>query len=780
MAEAPDPNLLQDFLTESGELIEQFDADLVKLEAEPGSQPLLDQIFRALHTIKGAASFLNLDNLTRFAHAAEDALNKLRKGEVKVDQKVMDAMLRSVDVLRGQLAQLADGEAAGPGPEDLIQTLHEIAGSAAAGPVSPTSPATAPAPVAAAPVRLQDALVSAAKTRPLSFPPEKADLLSFMVSDLLESAKQIAPAAELLQDAATRTDGAAKLRELVDSMQPVSDYYELPQLNRLISMLAAAGAALGQCPDAIIGEAVVRIHAIALLLVPYAEALSASRELTWNLDTFESRFGDVCCGQSLPTELAGAHAGNPANVLRLDGVILAESVIGSTGTDSASDAEAAPPAPETAGNEGAARESDKASVGAGAHAEQTVRVEVSRLEALLNLVGEMVLTKNQILGKTRALRDLDLPHDVMESMAGVVGDLDRLTAELQVGVMRTRMQPLGKLFGRYPRIVRDLARKTGKEIRLDIEGGDTEVDKSVLELLGDPLVHMLRNSVDHGLENPEGRAAAGKPSTGSIKLSAEHQGGHVLVVIRDDGRGIDRDKVVSKAVERGLITAEAGAQMPDSEAFRLIFAPGLSTADQVSDLSGRGVGMDVVNTNIAKLGGSVNVRSVKGKGTEIEVTIPLTVAIMRAMVVGVGKHDYAIPVAAIHEVVKPDTQTVHSIAKHPVMRLRDNVLPLVDLRDTLREPKDTGSSGFAVVVGVGTEKAGLIVDRLIGQQEVVIKPLDDSFTRGGPFSGATIREDGNASLILDVVTLVRSAAGAESPAPTPVPPPQRNRQAQPA
>lgn len=759
MAEAADPNLLQDFLTESGELIEQLDADLVKLEDAPESPALLDQIFRALHTIKGAASFLNLDGVTRFAHAAEDALNKLRKGEVKVDQRVMDAMLKSVDVLRGQMAQLAGGEPAGPGPDELVKTLHEIAGSSgSAHPTPPAAPGSPPGNSKAG--AGADPLTASAQMRPVSFPPEKADLLAFMVSDLLESSRQIEQAADLLGDPGTRAQGASRLRELADAIQPVADYYALDHLNRMVSLLAAGGAALGQCPDALIGEATVRLRAVQLLLVRYGESLGTGQELVWSFDVFESRFGDLCCGQTPAPELLGAHGGTPMGVLNLDGVINADAdQAGAAAPILESDA----PAGEAPQGENTPRESERAA-SAAAPAEQTVRVEVSRLEALLNLVGEMVLTKNQILGKTRALRDLDLPHEMMEGLSSVVGDLDRLTAELQVGVMRTRMQPLGKLFGRYPRIVRDLARKTGKDIRLEIAGADTEVDKSVLELLGDPLVHMLRNSVDHGLEDPEGRARAGKPATGTIHLSAEHQGGHVRVVIRDDGRGIDRDRVVAKAVERGILTAEAAAQLPEGEALRLIFAPGLSTAEAVSDLSGRGVGMDVVNTNIAKLGGAVNVRSTRGKGTEIEVIIPLTVAIMRAMVVGVGRHDYAIPVASVSEVVKPDEQTVRTIAKHPVMRLRDSVLPLVDLRETLGEGAGAGSSGFAVVVGVGGERAGLIVDRLIGQQEVVIKPLDDSYTRGGPFSGATIREDGNASLILDVMTLVRSASGEASTA----------------
>lgn len=777
MSEGTDPNLLQDFLTEAGELIEQLDSDLVRLEDEPTSQPLLDQIFRALHTIKGAASFLNMEPVTRFAHAAEDALNRLRKGEVRVDQSVMDVMLRSVDVLRVQMDALGGGTEPPMGPDELIRQLHQIADSipgaakarAEMSGSKGAESAAQPAPVAALPATAAG-LLSVASVNQLNLPPEKADVLAFMVSDLLESAKQIGGAVDQLRNASTRSAGATKLCELAESMQPTADYYGFTHLNRLIGILAAGGAALGQCPDSLISDAAVRLTAAQLLIEAYGESLSQSREPVWNLDQFESRFGDLCCGQSLPADIAGKHNGDAWAVLTLDEVLPVGAVVPSEQTPPGPDTETtleperttcepADKAPAT--DDPAAKDPDaKTGTGPGAAGEQTVRVEVARLETLLNLVGEMVLTKNQILGQTRVLRDHGLPHEVMETFSSTVSDLDRLTAELQVGVMRTRMQPLGKLFGRYPRIIRDLARKTGKNVHLEITGGDTEVDKSVLELLGDPLVHMLRNSVDHGLESPEARAANGKPVQGIIHLSAAHQGGHVRVEIRDDGRGIDRDKVAAKAIEKGLASAEAVAQMSDGDVFKFIFAAGLSTADKVSDLSGRGVGMDVVQTNIVKLGGTINVSATKGKGTTIEVLIPLTVAIMRAMIVGVGPREYAVPVMTIHEIVKPEPANLHSIAGRPVMRLRENVLPLVDLRDTLGEPRSDTSSGFAVVIGVGAEKAGLMVDRLVGQQEVVIKPLDDGYTQGGPFSGATIREDGNVSLILDVVKLVRTAQAA--------------------
>ncbi|MEM9082723.1 MAG: chemotaxis protein CheW, partial [Planctomycetota bacterium] len=279
----------------------------------------------------------------------------------------------------------------------------------------------------------------------------------------------------------------------------------------------------------------------------------------------------------------------------------------------------------------------------------------------------------------------------------------------------------------------------------------------VLEQLGDPLVHMLRNSVDHGIETPEEREAKGKQATGTIKLTAEHQGGHVRVTIVDDGKGIDRNVIAEKAVEKGLATPDGVAQLSDSEVFKFIFAAGFSTAAQVSDLSGRGVGMDVVRTNIAKLGGQVNVQSTVGQGSVFEILIPLTVAIMPAMMVGISGGDFAIPIMSIYEIVKPLECDVESVAGHPAIRLRDEVLPLIDMRDQLSlPPAESGEHRFAVVVGVGEEKAGLLVDRLGGQQEIVIKPIDDEYTTGGPFSGATIKEDGDVGLIIDVMKVIRS------------------------
>jgi two-component system chemotaxis sensor kinase CheA len=381
----------------------------------------------------------------------------------------------------------------------------------------------------------------------------------------------------------------------------------------------------------------------------------------------------------------------------------------------------------------------------------------------MNLVGELVLQKNRIGALTRrAAGAANADVELAEAMTAAAGTLDRVTSDIQLAVMRTRMQPLDKLFGRYPRLIRDLAAKTGKKIQLVIEGGDTEVDKSVIEELGDPLVHLLRNSCDHGLELPEDRVKAGKSETGTLTLRASHEGSHVRVLVIDDGRGLSREKICKKAVERGLATAEQVATLSDREIWNFIFEAGFSTAEKVSDLSGRGVGMDVVRTNIHKLKGSIELSSELGKGTTISITIPLTVAILPAMMVGVGDEIYALPLGSILEIVRPQDDQISSIGGHRVMRLRDSVLPLVDAAELFCQPADKRrESPFAVVLQQHEKRVGLMVTRLIGQQEVVIKALDETGANSMPkaVSGATVRDDGGVSLIVDVDRLISMAEG---------------------
>lgn len=835
-----DPSILQDFLTEAAELIQQLDVDLVKLESasnENESRELLNGIFRALHTVKGAAGFLGLETVIRFSHAAEDALNRLRKGEVAVSAPVIDALLQSVDQLRAMTAALAAGDEVPECPEALMHRLHEIADCKTPQAQKPvesreTEPAvespiatkqSETAPVAATKAPAEQAAVAAVASaggvapaiRPLALGTQKLDLLPFMVADLKEAVTAMDQIIARARKPAERADSSADLIELSEAMFKTLDFFELAELSRLVLAIGKAAPSLGSVSESHANELLLRVEATGLMIAQQAALLDKQQALVWHVDTMVTHLTLLATGEALP-EHAHAHENKASRLLEIE-VIAAASPATTVAKPEAVESPAAAPIvvkPATPSAEAPAKQAatkdepapikvaeplataptapasepaketkkkeERASEGvANASGDQTIRVEVSRLEDLLNLVGQLVLIKNRVLGLSRRMRSHGLPHEMQENVTGAANELDRLTGTLQLGVMRTRMQPMSKLFDRYPRVIRDVARLTSKKIDLQIDGKETEVDKTVLELLADPLVHILRNSADHGIESPEQRVKAGKPETGTVKLLAEYQGDHVRVVISDDGKGLDREMIGRKAVERGLASAEQVAGMDESQVFQFIFAAGFSTAEKVSDLSGRGVGMDVVRTNVSKLNGTVNLSSVKGKGTNIEILIPLTVAIMRAMVVGVGKYLYAVPLTSITEIVRTSEAVVHTVAGSPVMTLRDSVLPLIDMRERLGEraaaagatPDETREgriaskpSGFAVVVAVGSQRAGLVVDHLVGQQEVVVKSLDDQCTTGGPFSGATIREDGGVSLILDVVQLLQDSKPARKAA----------------
>lgn len=604
-----DPSIVQDFLTESGELLEQLDRDLVALEHRARDADLLNRAFRALHTIKGSASFLALTDLVAIAHVAEGALSAVRNGTAAVDRAMMDLLLQATALLKRQFAALAAGEPLPSAETALVDALRTI------GECPPeVGPGAEPAHA------VED----------------------FGVAPVCQLARVVGTAAELV-----RTSAATSLEEIAG------------QLDGVISAFAT------QAPG---------------------------------IDSGEVRARDVG-----PWE-----------------------------------------------------------AGAAAAPDSTIRVEIARLEALLNHVGELMLQKDRVAALARQADALGLgTQEYRESLTRAIGGLDRTTGDIQAAVMRMRLQPLDKLFGRYPRLIRDLARKTNKKIQLVIEGGDTEVDKSVIEKLADPLVHLLRNSGDHAIESPRERADAGKPEEGTIRLVAENQGGHVSVRIIDDGRGLSRERIGANAVQLGLVTPQRLAEMSDREVWNFIFAPGFTTAAQVSDLSGRGVGMDVVRTNIEKIKGTVELWSEPGKGTTVTVKIPLTVSILPAMMVGVGTQVYAVPRSHVLEIVKPTEQQRGTVNAVPVLRLRDAVLPLIDARSVFDESLE-GEAPFALVLASQEKRVGLLVSRLIGQQEIAIKPLDEMARCDGPVAGATVRDDGGVSLIVDVPRLIADAERARA------------------
>lgn len=764
-----DPEILQEFLTESTELLDSLESDLVELEDNNTDGELINKAFRALHTIKGSASFLALTELVAIAHAAETALNAARNGEAVVDEALMDLLLKAIDVLKVQMGEIESGSpsltAANPA---LIESLTAI------GEGRPLKDGE----VIAEPADVAENAGEESGHRKLELEGAKADLLECFVEDLDNQLNKLSEQIEFLLDEENRPTVASELEEIGSDLHATIDFFEFDSMGMLTSAVIEAAAAAAQAESIELDQLLPRMRAVLKLVGTQRDGLSkgelidpehgdliahlraivdsgsaqdawrlpagADESVVFQIDNARNSSGTAAQPASDPVPVSGtvAAADKPA---QSDTTPAKPTEIIAEPADESNDE---PSKPDDAGK-GKAR---------AALVEKTLRVEVSRLESLMNLVGELVLQKNRICELSRSVgMQSEISPDLAEPLELAGAGLDRLTSEIQVAVMRTRMQPLDKLFGKYPRLIRDLSKKTGKRLNLAIVGGETEVDKQVIEELGDPLVHLLRNSADHGIEMPDDRVAAGKSPEGTITLRAAHQGNHAVISISDDGKGLHRDVIGAKAVEKGLVTETELAAMSDSEVFRFIFAAGFSTAAAVSDLSGRGVGMDVVRTNIERIKGSIDVTSTAGVGTTLSILIPLTVAILPAMMVKVSGEIYAIPLSHILEIVRPGTEELSTILQESVIRLRGSVFPLLDASERFEAPRgpDDKPNRLAVVLQAEEKTVGLMVEEVIGQQEIVIKPLD-GLERTGPFSGATVRNDGGVSLILDVGEMIRT------------------------
>jgi two-component system chemotaxis sensor kinase CheA len=391
--------------------------------------------------------------------------------------------------------------------------------------------------------------------------------------------------------------------------------------------------------------------------------------------------------------------------------------------------------------------------------EQTIRVDVKRLDHLMNLIGELVLAKNRLIKINVDVEERYEGEEFLEELNQVVSIVSLVTTDLQIAVMKTRMLPIGKVFNKFPRMIRDLSRELNKKIDLEIYGEETELDKSIVEEIGDPLVHIIRNSCDHGIEPSALRQAQGKPETGRIVLKAYNEGNHIVVQIDDDGKGLDPIMLKNKSLEKGIITEKEADSMSDKEAYSLIFKPGFSTAAQVTSVSGRGVGMDVVKTNIEKLNGIIDIDSEVGRGTSMKLKIPLTLAIIQALLVGVQEEYYAIPLASVLETVRISKEEIYTVDNRSVMRLRNDVLSLVHIGDIFEVERviDAAEHAYVVILGLAESKLGLIVDSLVGQEEIVIKSLGEYLKGMDGIAGATIRGDGGVTLIVDVAALMQMA-----------------------
>lgn len=620
--------LLEDFLVESFELIEQIDHDLVELESNPDDLELLNRIFRVAHTIKGSSSFLNFDTLTKLTHHMEDVLNKARHGELKITADVMDVVLKSVDMMKGLLVSIRDNGNDSNSGIDISQICPQLTaiseGQSSATPVAEPAPEPAPAAI-----------------------PDDIDPNTLSEDEINAEIERL-----------------LKVRKAEDEARR-----------------AAKGSGSGATP-------------VAPATTPAAA----------------------------PDKPAAADKASPTAKPASDG----------------------------------ANTPAKASTNA---TDQTIRVEVGRLDYLMNLVGELVLSKNRLLTIYNDVEERYDGEQFLEELNQVVSSLSLVTTDVQLAVMKTRMQPVAKVFNKFPRVVRDIGRDLNKQIDLIISGEETELDKSIVEEIGDPLTHIIRNSCDHGIEDPATRKAAGKPEKGTIELKAYNEGNHIVIEIIDDGKGIDAEAIRIKAVERGLISENEADTMSNKEIYSIIFRPGFSMAAKVTNISGRGVGMDVVKTNVEKLHGVIDIDSEIGKGTTLKLKIPLTLAIIQSLLVGTQEEIYAIPLANVNETVRVSVDNIYTIEGKNVLRLRDEVLSLVRLSDLfgVKQVLESGDQTYVVVISVAETKLGIIVDNLIGQEEIVIKSLGSYLANIDGIAGGTIRGDGRVTLIVDVGVIMDMA-----------------------
>ncbi len=690
-----DEEILQDFLVEAGEILELLSEQLVELESSPDDMALLNAIFRGFHTVKGGAGFLQLHELVECCHIAENVFDILRKGERRVDSELMDVVLQALDAVNAMFSQVRERVEPTPASPELLAALARLA--------EPASDDEAPA--AAAPQAIAE---------PVS---EGADSDFEQLLDAIEP-----PVVEPLASADTGT---------------VADEITDDEFESLLDQLHGKGKFEPATTAATTPAAAE--PAIA------SSGAGASDEITD--DEFEALLDQLHGKGKFEPPVVGA---SPAGVSESAAAASVEKAPTKPTPAKAEPARpvAAKPVAGAASKPAAPAAAEKAP----AEAETTVRVDTARLDEIMNMVGELVLVRNRLVRLGSNSGD--------EAMAKAVSNLDVVTADLQSAVMKTRMQPIKKVFGRFPRLVRDLARSLKKEINLELVGEETDLDKNLVEALADPLVHLVRNAVDHGIEMPEEREAAGKPRTGRVVLSAEQEGDHILLIISDDGKGMDANVLRAKAVEKGMLEKDAADRLSDLECYNLIFAPGFSTKTEISDVSGRGVGMDVVKTKISQLNGTVNVFSTKGQGSKVVIKVPLTLAIMPTLMVMLGSQAFAFPLVNVNEIFHLDLSRTNVVDGQEVVIVRDKALPLFYLKRWLVHDaaQEEQREGHVVILSVGNQSIGFVVDQLVGQEEVVIKPLGKMLQGTPGMSGATITGDGRIALILDVPSMLKRYA----------------------
>ncbi len=695
-----DEEILQDFLVEAGEILELLSEQLVELENDVDNADLLNAIFRGFHTVKGGAGFLALTELVDVCHGAENIFDLLRNGQRSVNADLMDTILSALDTVNDMFVLVQNKEPLIAAEDSLLAELKRLSV-----PEDQDAPQViediAPEPVVENPIE------------PVEQESTESNSADEMSEDEFERLLD-----ELHGGGAPSSSTSSKPDTDSPPVITNSDDISDDEFESLLDELHGQGAFSAEVSNS-------------------ASTPSVSSDEI-NDDEFESLLDELHGKGNAPKP--GATSSLPEEKVAPQQPVKKESVAKPAAVKAAA---------KPAAKSKAAPASKKAPQPATPQGETTVRVDTKRLDIIMNMVGELVLVRNR-------LTSLGLVSDD-ENLSKAVSNLDAVTTDLQGAVMKTRMQPIKKVFGRFPRVVRDLARSLDKDIQLILEGEDTDLDKNLVEALADPLVHLVRNSVDHGIELPADREAMGKPRQGSVILSASQEGDHILLTIKDDGAGMNAEKLKGIAIERGVLDADAASRMPDKEAFSLIFAPGFSTKTEISEVSGRGVGMDVVKTKIAQLNGTVNIDSEMGVGTILEIKVPLTLAILPTLMVVVGKQTFALSLAAVNEIFHLDLTKTNNVDGQLTIIVREKAIPLFYLdqwlvRDCENTPRD---KGHVVIVQVGNQQVAFVVDRLIGQEEVVIKPLDRLLHGTPGMAGATITSDGGIALIIDIPNMLR-------------------------
>lgn len=704
------------FLDESHEHLQSLNDGLLGLEDNAEDLSILNEIFRNAHTLKGMSATMGYNKIAELTHEMEDVLDMLRKEQLKVTGDIIDTLFKCIDSLEQMINNVANGD-----PEDLIDVSDLVAklsailrgedgAPAKATETSTPAPAVQETPAAPTAAVSSDIPVELSETeKNLIAEAEKTGMHGIYLKVTLTETCLLKSARSYMVMNALEEVG-----EVIRTIPPAEDL-EQEAFERSFEVILITASEEEIIRDAVLGVSEIE-----------------------NAETQIIKFGATAAPAPAPT---------PAPVVEQKSASTAMATAPTPAPAPKSSAPANKPAPAPAGGGSQQTAAQNAAAQKKSHAGQSVRVDIEKLDTLMNLMGELVINKVRLeqIGQTHRLSELT---ETLEQM-------DRVTTDLQNIVMKVRMVPVSQVFNRFPRMVRDVTKELNKEINLTIEGEDTELDRTVIDEIGDPIMHLLRNSLDHGIEMPDEREAKGKPRVGEVGLIARHEGNNVVIMVTDDGKGIDANVIRRKAVEKGLFTQEEVDSMEDADAVRIVFLPGFSTAEKISDISGRGVGMDVVKSKIESLSGQVDVETHVNEGSIFKIKLPLTLAIIQAMLVQVQNEMYAIPLASIDSTLSVQPSDIRTVQNNEVIVLRGEIIPIIRMEETLMVPhvKDTHEL-FVVVVHAGDSKAGIVVDKLIGQQEIVIKTLGNLFMGLKMFSGATVLGDGRVALILDVATML--------------------------